>query len=148
MKEHSVTITTGTIVRALLFVALAWLLWYLRDIVLVVLTAVVIASAVEPGNSSALDRVRSIEADRARIVALQSMIDSVGAIKPAAGRDLATVAKRMSSGCPTQRATSRTDDFGSSENTLLRGFGTRRRRLPSALRATAAKKPSPRVRCG
>lgn len=53
------------------------------------------ASAVEPGNSSALERVRSIEADRARIVALQSMIDSIGAIKPAAGRDFATVAKRM-----------------------------------------------------
>src|SRR5579862_3652191 len=43
MKETSVTITTGTIARTLLFVALAGLLWYLRSIVLVV------AAAVEPG---------------------------------------------------------------------------------------------------
>lgn len=49
MKETSVTITTGTIVRVFLFAVLGALLWYLRDIVLVVLTAVVIASAVEPG---------------------------------------------------------------------------------------------------
>jgi predicted PurR-regulated permease PerM len=49
MKDHTVQVTTGTIVRVLLFVIGVWLLWYLRDIVLVVLTAVVIASAVEPG---------------------------------------------------------------------------------------------------
>src|SRR5262249_10219922 len=48
-REMAVQITTGTIVKTLLFLALAGLLWYLRDIVLVVLTAVVIASAMEPG---------------------------------------------------------------------------------------------------
>lgn len=41
-------ITTGTIVKTLALVALAGLLFYLRDLVLVVLTAVVIASAIEP----------------------------------------------------------------------------------------------------
>lgn len=53
------------------------------------------ASAVEPGNLSALERVRSLEADRARIIALQSMIDAISAVKPVAGRGFASVAKRM-----------------------------------------------------
>jgi predicted PurR-regulated permease PerM len=44
-----VTITAGTIAMVFLFAALAGLLWILRDIVLIVLTAVVIASAMEPG---------------------------------------------------------------------------------------------------
>jgi predicted PurR-regulated permease PerM len=47
-RDLSVTITPGTIVSVLLFLTLAFLLWFLRDIVLVVLTAVVIASAMEP----------------------------------------------------------------------------------------------------
>ncbi|MDB5225589.1 MAG: hypothetical protein JWL87_541 [Candidatus Adlerbacteria bacterium] len=45
----SVTITAGTIAMVFLFAALAGLLWFLRDVVLIVLTAVVIASAMEPG---------------------------------------------------------------------------------------------------
>lgn len=49
----------------------------------------------EPGNLSALERVRSIDLDRARIVAMQSMIDGIGAVKPGAGRAFATQAKRM-----------------------------------------------------
>lgn len=48
-RETSITITTGTIVRALLLIGLAGLLFLLRDIVLIVVTAVVIASAIEPG---------------------------------------------------------------------------------------------------
>lgn len=44
-----ITITTGTIIRAVLVLAGAWLLFTLRDIVLNVLAAVVIASAIEPG---------------------------------------------------------------------------------------------------
>jgi predicted PurR-regulated permease PerM len=42
-------ITTGTIVRTVLILFLCWLLFYLRQIVLVVLSAVVFASAIEPG---------------------------------------------------------------------------------------------------
>lgn len=47
-RHVSVNITAGSIITAILFVLLLGLLWYLRDIVLVVLTAVVIASAMEP----------------------------------------------------------------------------------------------------
>lgn len=51
MSERDVTvhITSGTIIKTILFLLLVGLLWYLRDIVLIVLTAVVIASAMEPG---------------------------------------------------------------------------------------------------
>jgi len=48
-RDVSVQITTGTIARVFLLLGLAGLLWYLRDIVLIVLSAVVIASAIEPG---------------------------------------------------------------------------------------------------
>lgn len=47
-KDISVHITSGTILTTLLFLGLAALLWFLRDIVLILLTAVVIASAMEP----------------------------------------------------------------------------------------------------
>ncbi len=47
-RNLSVTITSSTIVTAILFVLLVAVLWFLRDIVLIVLTAVVIASALEP----------------------------------------------------------------------------------------------------
>lgn len=45
----NISITTGTIVTAIVVLAGAWLLWSLRDLVLVLITAVVIASAIEPG---------------------------------------------------------------------------------------------------
>lgn len=49
MKDGvTISITTGTIVKAALVFIGLWLLYYLREIVLVVLTAVVIASALEP----------------------------------------------------------------------------------------------------
>jgi predicted PurR-regulated permease PerM len=44
------SITTGTIVKVLLLLALVWLMYLLLDLVLVVLTAVVIASAIEPAT--------------------------------------------------------------------------------------------------
>lgn len=47
-RDLSVHITSGTILKTLLFLGLAALLWFLRDIVLILLTAVVIASAIEP----------------------------------------------------------------------------------------------------
>lgn len=49
LKDVNVHITAGSIVMVFLFGILAALLWFLRDIVLIVLTAVVIASAMEPG---------------------------------------------------------------------------------------------------
>jgi predicted PurR-regulated permease PerM len=44
----SINITAGSIIKVILFGLLVFLLWYLRDIVLVVLSAIVIASAMEP----------------------------------------------------------------------------------------------------
>ncbi|MEK7612595.1 MAG: AI-2E family transporter [Patescibacteria group bacterium] len=47
-REMNVHISSSTMLKSLLFVLLMAVLWYLRDIVLVVLTAIVIASAIEP----------------------------------------------------------------------------------------------------
>lgn len=47
-EKLSVEITNGTIVMGIMFIVLAWLVYLLRDLVLVVLTAVVLASAIEP----------------------------------------------------------------------------------------------------
>lgn len=41
-------ISTGTIIRTLVIIVLFALLWFLRDIILIVLTAIVLASAIEP----------------------------------------------------------------------------------------------------
>lgn len=48
MPQGTISITTGTILKTLVILTGAWLLFILRDLVLVVLTAVVIASAMEP----------------------------------------------------------------------------------------------------
>jgi predicted PurR-regulated permease PerM len=48
-KEVHVSITSGTVFAVLFIVAGAYLFWLLRDLVLLVLTAIVIASAIEPG---------------------------------------------------------------------------------------------------
>lgn len=47
-RETTVSITTGTILKTLIVLAGAWLIFFLRDLVLIVLTAVVIASAMDP----------------------------------------------------------------------------------------------------
>ena len=44
-----ISITAGTVFKTILILVGAWLLFTLRDIVLVVVTAIVIASAIEPG---------------------------------------------------------------------------------------------------
>jgi len=44
-----ISITTGTVIKTLVLLAGAWLLFYLRDLVLVIVTAIVLASAIEPG---------------------------------------------------------------------------------------------------
>ncbi len=47
-EDSHIHISSGTIIRTILIVALFALAWFLRDIILVVLTAVVLASAIEP----------------------------------------------------------------------------------------------------
>ncbi|HEV8666916.1 MAG TPA: AI-2E family transporter, partial [Candidatus Paceibacterota bacterium] len=48
-RQINVNITAGSMIKAILFALLIVLLWFLRDIVVVVLTAIVLASAMEPG---------------------------------------------------------------------------------------------------
>lgn len=48
MKEAQISISTSTIAKTLIILAGAWLLFYLRDVVLIVLTSIVVASALEP----------------------------------------------------------------------------------------------------
>ncbi len=48
IKGSSVSVSSGTIVRVILFLVLFWLIFYLRDLVLIILTAIVIASSIEP----------------------------------------------------------------------------------------------------
>lgn len=47
-EEGDRTISTGTMIRAVLIGGLFWALWFLRDIILIMLTAIVLASALEP----------------------------------------------------------------------------------------------------
>ena len=49
-SDKIIQISSGTIMKALLIVSIFVAFYYLRDIVLVVLLAVIIASAVEPGT--------------------------------------------------------------------------------------------------
>jgi predicted PurR-regulated permease PerM len=48
-KEMRISITAGTIVTTLFIVIGAYVFWLLRDLALLVLTAIIIASAIEPG---------------------------------------------------------------------------------------------------
>ena len=48
-RETRISITPGTIFTALLVIAGAYVFWLLRDLALLILTAIVIASAIEPG---------------------------------------------------------------------------------------------------
>ncbi|MES2994436.1 MAG: AI-2E family transporter [Patescibacteria group bacterium] len=48
-KNTTISITTGTVVRVILVLAAAYALWTLRDLFLLVVTAIVLASAIEPG---------------------------------------------------------------------------------------------------
>jgi len=47
--DSSISVTTGTFVRAVVVLALTYALWMLRGLALLVITAIVIASAIEPG---------------------------------------------------------------------------------------------------
>ncbi len=48
LDEIEISITSGTIVRTILIIALFALIWFLRDILLIVLMSVILASVVEP----------------------------------------------------------------------------------------------------
>ena len=48
-KDTVISITAGTIVKGILILFGAWALWILRDLLLVIVTAVILASAIEPG---------------------------------------------------------------------------------------------------
>jgi len=56
VKNLSINITSGSFVKAILLVLLVVLLYFLRDIVMIVLTAIVIASSVEPGIQALIRR--------------------------------------------------------------------------------------------
>jgi predicted PurR-regulated permease PerM len=49
MDSKAISIQSSTFIRAIIVFALAYAVWHLRELVLLVLTAVVIASAIEPG---------------------------------------------------------------------------------------------------
>lgn len=55
-QKHAISITSGTMIRALVIVAAAYALWQLSTLVLLLLAAIVIASATEPGVQFFLDR--------------------------------------------------------------------------------------------
>jgi len=55
-RNFSVSITAGTVVKTILVLVLAWTIFLLRDVVLDVLVAIVIASAVEPGIAGLVKR--------------------------------------------------------------------------------------------
>lgn len=46
--NHTISITTGTLIKAIVVIAVAALLWYVRDLLLVLLASIVFASAVSP----------------------------------------------------------------------------------------------------
>mgnify|MGYP001171796298 CR=1 FL=1 len=52
MNDTTFSITSGTIIRIILLLTGAALVWYLRELVLIVLTSIVIASAIEPAAVS------------------------------------------------------------------------------------------------
>lgn len=48
-KDTVISITSGTIVKGLAILVGAWVLWILRDLVMIVVTSVILASSIEPG---------------------------------------------------------------------------------------------------
>lgn len=75
---YSISITSGAIVRAIFLVALVFFLWAIRDLLLVVLAAVVIASAIEPatkfGRRFHLSRLVSVLAVYAGVASLLAAV--------------------------------------------------------------------------
>lgn len=48
-KNTTISITAGTVVKALAVMLAAWGLWVLRDLFMVIITSVILASSIEPG---------------------------------------------------------------------------------------------------
>ncbi len=48
-RQLGISITSGTLIKAIVIGVAAYLVWILRDLLLLILTAIVIASAIEPG---------------------------------------------------------------------------------------------------
>lgn len=48
-RDTNISITAGTIVKGLAIIFGAWVLWILRDLLMVVITSVILASSIEPG---------------------------------------------------------------------------------------------------
>lgn len=48
-RDTVISITSGTIIKAIGIFLTAWALWVLRDLVLVIITSVILASSIEPG---------------------------------------------------------------------------------------------------
>lgn len=48
-KDTVISISTGTIIKALAILLGVWVLWLLRDLVMVIVTSVILASSIEPG---------------------------------------------------------------------------------------------------
>jgi predicted PurR-regulated permease PerM len=72
MNDRTITISAGTIFKGILILVLFYVLWYLRDIVLVVLAAIIIASAFEPATQWCIrHRIH-------RIVAVVAMYIAIG----------------------------------------------------------------------
>lgn len=55
-RQLNISITAGTVVKTIFILLIAWVAFLLRDIVLDVLTAIVIASAIEPGVAGLVRR--------------------------------------------------------------------------------------------
>lgn len=47
-RQQTITITTGTVIKTVVVLAVCILLYFMRDLVVVILTAIVVASAIEP----------------------------------------------------------------------------------------------------
>jgi predicted PurR-regulated permease PerM len=77
-KPMIMSISSGTIVKTLLFILLGFVLFYLRDVLLIFLTAVVLASAIEPGTQwfvrRGLPRIASVAIIYLFIIALIAAI--------------------------------------------------------------------------
>ena len=47
-NRPTISVSTGTVAKAILLLLFVWLLFVIKDIILIVLVSVVIASAIEP----------------------------------------------------------------------------------------------------
>lgn len=58
-RQISINITTGAIVKAGVVLVLFWFLWVIRDLILVLLTSIIIASAVNPVSNFITQKIKA-----------------------------------------------------------------------------------------